>query len=379
MKPSVDILTEISTVAPEDWDALVDPNDPFCTHAFLSTLEASGSVGGASGWQPCHVVLKHDGRIIAGMPLYLKSNSYGEYIFDWSWADASERAGIPYFPKLVSAVPFTPASADRLLVHPDESREELEPVLADVALQLSEQLNAHSVHWLCTNKPAAPLDHLHRRETLQFHWNNPGISDFEEWLRLFKTKDRKKVRAERRKARAGVDKIECVHGKDLTNEHIAMIWSCYRDTISRKWGQAYMKEGFFRALQTTLAPLVRVFFAYKGTNIVASSLCFERGKHLYGRYWGATEDIDSLHFELCYHQPIEYCIQNGLTKFEAGAQGEHKLKRGLLATSVHSWHWLEHPGLHHGVGEFLAEEIAATQNSIARYNQHSPIKAPSPS
>lgn len=374
MKPSVDIVPDLSTINAIDWNQLVHPNNPFCTHAFLLTLESSGSVGGRSGWQPCHVVVKEGDRLIAGMPLYLKTNSYGEYIFDWGWADASERAGIPYYPKLVSAIPFTPATGDRLLVHPDYSRQELEPVLVNVAMQLTEQLNAHSIHWLCVSDSTPPSTNLHKRETLQFHWNNPGVSSFDDWLQLFKTKDRKKIRAERRKAHSGVDRIECVKGVDLTAEQISMIWSCYRDTISRKWGRPYMQKGFFEALKESLAPLTLVFFAYKNNQIVASSLCFERGKHLYGRYWGATDDIDSLHFELCYHQPIEYCIQHGLTKFEAGAQGEHKLKRGLLATSVYSWHWLEHPGLHHGVGEFLQNEIEATQQSVAHYNAHSPLK-----
>lgn len=374
MKPSVDIVPDLSTINSIDWNQLVHPNNPFCTHAFLLTLESSGSVGGRSGWQPCHVVVKEGDRLIAGMPLYLKTNSYGEYIFDWGWADASERAGIPYYPKLVSAIPFTPATGDRLLVHPDYSRQELEPVLINVAMQLAEQLNAHSIHWLCVSDAIPPAPNLHRRQTLQFHWNNPGVSSFDDWLQLFKTKDRKKIRAERRKAHCGVDRIACVKGVDLTTEQISMIWSCYRDTISRKWGQPYMKRGFFEALRDSLAPLTRVFFAYKNEAIVASSLCFERGKHLYGRYWGATDDIDSLHFELCYHQPIEYCIQHGLTKFEAGAQGEHKLKRGLLATSVYSWHWLEHSGLHHGVGEFLQDEIEVTQRNIVHYNAHSPLK-----
>jgi hypothetical protein len=244
----------------------------------------------------------------------------------------------------------------------------------DVAMQLAEQIGAHSIHCLCVRASKPPLSHFHKRETLQFHWNNPGVASFPDWLGLFKTKDRKKIRAERRKAQVGVDQILCVEGKDLSKEQIAMIWHCYRDTTSRKWGRPYMQEGFFQALNGPLANLVRVFFAYKDERIVASSLCFQRGKHLYGRYWGATEDIDSLHFELCYHRPIEYCIQHGLTKFEAGAQGEHKLKRGLLATSVHSWHCLLHPGLHQGVGAFLDEEIKATQHSIQVYNDHSPLK-----
>ena len=228
---------------------------------------------------------------------------------------------------------------------------------------------------MCTSESQAPTPTLHRRETLQFHWNNPQVDSFDAWLAHFKSKDRKKMRAERRKAHQGVDRIACVHGKDLTEKDISTIWTCYQETTTRKWGRAYLQHGFFRALNNTLADLTRVFFAYKADSIVAVSLCFERGQHLYGRYWGALEDIDSLHFELCYHQPIQYCIEHGLQKFEAGAQGEHKLKRGLLATSVYSWHWLEHPGLHHGVGAFLEEESAVTQQNIARNNQHSPLKS----
>lgn len=374
MKPSVDIVSDISTINPDQWDSLVDPNDPFCTHAFLSTLEYSGSVGQQSGWLPCHIVIRLGQRLIAAMPLYLKNNSYGEYIFDWGWADASERAGIPYYPKLVSAIPFTPASGKRLLVHPDEDSGKWETVLINVAFQLAEQSAAHSIHWLCIDRHHPPSEVLHPRYTVQFHWHNPDVDSFDAWLGLFKSKDRKKMRAERRKAQQGVSDIRCVEGKDLTDHQITTLWNCYQDTLSRKWGRPYLRQGFFKELNGLLAPLVRVFFAYKEEDIVAVSLCFERGKHLYGRYWGALEDIDSLHFELCYHQPIEYCIERGLEKFEAGAQGEHKLKRGLLATHVNSWHWLEHPGLHNGVGEFLAEERAVTLENIARYNLHSPLK-----
>ncbi len=375
MKPSVEILSTLEAISPLEWDTLVSPNDPFCTHAFLSTLETSGSVGQQSGWLPCHIIIREGERLVAAMPLYLKDNSYGEYIFDWGWAEASERAGIPYYPKLVCAVPFTPATGSRLLIHPDEDAAHWKPILVNVAKQVADQTNAHSIHWLCTDHPTPPDDSVHRRETLQFHWHNPQVSTFEEWLSKFKTKDRKKIRAERRKAKQGVDQIQCVHGKDLTDTQIATIWNCYQDTTMRKWGRPYLQHGFFASLNTTLASLTRVFFAYKDQQIVAVSLCFERGQHLYGRYWGCLEDIDSLHFELCYHAPIEYCLEHGLQKFEAGAQGEHKLKRGLLATSVHSWHWLEHPGLHHGVGEFLQEEIAVTQQNIHAYNAHSPLKS----
>ncbi len=374
LKLSVDVLENLSTIAPEEWDALVDENNPFCTHAFLHTLERSNSVGRMSGWLPCHIVIRDGEQLLAAMPLYLKNNSYGEYIFDWSWADASERSGIPYFPKLVSAVPFTPASGNRLLIHPSVDREEFSSTLIQVAHQIADETGAHSIHWLCVSEPEPPSTGIERRETLQFHWNNPGSTSFDDWLQNFKSKDRKKMRAERRKAQQNVDRIECLSGAELTDEHISIIWECYQDTISRKWGQPYLTREFFEDLNGSLSDITRVFLAHKSGSIVASSLCFERGQHLYGRYWGTVLEADSLHFEMCYHQPIEYCIQKGYSKFEAGAQGEHKLKRGLLPTAIHSWHWLEHPGLHDSVSTFLEDERSAVQSTINYHLQHSPLK-----
>jgi predicted N-acyltransferase len=377
LKPSAEILFSLSEVLPQEWDILVDPNNPFCTHAFLHTLEHSHSVGGQSGWTPCHIVLRDEKsqEMMAAMPLYLKTHSYGEYIFDWSWADASERAGIPYFPKLVSAVPFTPASGDRLLIHPTLDRNTIEPLLIDLAQQVAEQLEANSIHWLCVDSPNPPSQGLEARETVQFHWNNPNVSTFDEWLALFKSKDRKKMRAERRKAHTGVDRFEVLHGADITQEQIDLIWTCYQDTTTRKWGRPYLTYEFFQSLNQSLADLAIAFVAYKNDQMVAVSLCFKRGQHLYGRYWGTLIEADSLHFELCYHQPIEYCIQHGLSKFEAGAQGEHKLKRGLLPTAVHSWHWLKHPGLHNAVADYLNDERDAIQDNIQVYLQHSPLKS----
>ena len=373
LKLSVDVLEDLSNISPSEWDALVDKNNPFCTHAFLHALEISGSVGHQSGWLPCHITVREDQKLVAAMPLYLKNHSYGEYIFDWSWADASERAGIPYFPKLVSAVPFTPASGDRLLIHPSVEREQYSQTLIQVAQQIAHETGAHSIHWLCVNHDL-PSAGLEQRETVQFHWNNPDVQSFDDWLQHFKSKDRKKIRAERRKAHLAIDQIESLSGTQLTSEHISIIWNCYQDTTQRKWGRPYLTRQFFEELNQSLASITRVFVAKKSDAVIAVSLCFERGEHLYGRYWGTLIDADSLHFEMCYHQPIEYCIQQGHTKFEAGAQGEHKLKRGLLPTAVHSWHWLEHPGLHNSVSHFLKEERAAIRNSIQSYLQHSPLK-----
>ena len=376
MKHSAEIVPSLEEISPDDWDVLVSPNNPFCTHAFLSTLERSGSVGEKSGWMPCHIIVRDEhSRLVAAMPLYLKNHSYGEYIFDWSWADASERSGIPYFPKLVSAVPFTPATGDRLLVHPELDRDEMTISLINISQQVAEQLDAYSIHWLCVQNNTAPSKSIECRETVQFHWNNPDVDNFEQWLGLFKSKDRKKMRAERRKAQQSVDQFAILKGAEITQDQIELIWSCYQDTTNRKWGRPYLTYQFFQQLNTSLADIAVAFVAYKEGQMVAVSLCFERGEHLYGRYWGTLIEADSLHFELCYHQPIEYCLQHGLSKFEAGAQGEHKLKRGLLPTSVHSWHWLRHSGLHNAVAEFLQEERNAIKENIALYMRHSPLKS----
>ena len=376
----VKCIGPISEISHSDWDALGDSNNPFTTHAFLKALEDCGAVLPETGWQPVHLVVEKEGRIVAAVPLYIKGHSYGEYIFDWGWAEASERAGIPYYPKILSAVPFTPATGSRFLVGTASEADQkiYREALWSGMRGIAGSIKASSVHVLFnTAAEAAQLSEqkgcLHRI-THQFHWTRPDVADFEGWLSLFRSKDRKKIRRERLKAAAEVDSIAVLRGEELTSVHINTLWAYYRDTCARKWGEAYLKKGFFEALKTTLAPITRVFVAYKNDHIVATSLCFERGKHLYGRYWGCNDDYDSLHFELCYHRPIEYCLQNGLVRFEAGAQGMHKVKRGLMPTEIHSLHWLAHPGLSQAVSDSLVHEKMRIASEIDILSERGPFR-----
>lgn len=378
---NLEIIEDIQELNSDDWDRLCSLNDPFISHAFLSSLEQSHSVGRSTGWLPLHIAIKdQEGLLIAALPLYLKNHSYGEYIFDWSWADASERAGITYYPKLVSAIPFTPASGDRMLLsQPDNT--ELVDALWQGCRSIMEATKASSIHLLFTPEShqaqLCPKGFI-ARQSSQFHWNNSGLESFDHWLSLFKSKARKNIRAERRRAQANVDKIYWLTGAELTSKHCETIWTFYINTTNRKRGQPYLTREFFAQLNQGLADLTFVCFAEKDGEIVASSLCFQKGKHLYGRYWGCKETIDFLHFELCYHQPIELCIQKGWTKFEAGAQGDHKLKRGLLPNKTHSLHWLRHQGLHGAIDDFCKQEASDIDRQLQALALHSPLKPSSP-
>ena len=371
----VDFLESISDVSAIDWDILSDPNDPFTTHAFLNALEKSHSVGSKAGWLPIHVVLYQGETLCGALPLYLKNHSYGEYIFDWSWAEAAERAGIPYFPKLVSAVPFTPATGPRfLLAH---CSKEHQKKLWEGALYIAQAMEAHSIHLLFL--PEAQANSLQETEfmsrwTHQYHWTNPNVSSFNEWLSLFRSKDRKKIKSERKRAQQSVDKIYHLSGKELTSTHIEALWDFYQKTTSRKWGNPYLTKSFFTRLNQSLSDITIAFFAEKENQLIAGSLCFQRGQHLYGRYWGCKTYNDSLHFELCYHQPIELAIQRGWTRFEAGAQGEHKIKRGLLPTKIYSAHWIKHAGLQQGIERFLSQERTNMALHIERLAKHGPFR-----
>ena len=373
----VHVAESISKVAAEDWDKLADPNNPFVTHRFLQALEDSNSVGENAGWVPLHLLVQEEGELVAAVPTYLKDNSYGEYIFDWGWAEASERARIPYYPKLVSAVPYTPATGPRILTRQHN------PFLVNIAwkgmLSLAEATQANSVHFLFVpesqHQQLAQQKDVIPRLTHQFHRQNPNVEDFTEWLGLFTAKERKKTKRERKKAAASIDKIYHLHGSELTEKHIDDIWRFYQNTCMRKWGRPYLQRGFFDCLRTTLADLTIVFIAEKDGQIVATSLSFQSGNHLYGRYWGCRESFDTLHFELCYHQQIELCIKKGWTRFEAGAQGQHKLKRGLLPQPTYSNHWLRHTGLSAAVADAMQRERKYLLQEMEALRQHSPFRA----
>ena len=375
----VSVAETIHELTPLEWDALKHDDNPFIEHRFLAVLEDSGSIGSASGWLPRYLTVRNsDGVLRAAAPTYLRSNSYGEYIFDWAWARACQNAGIPYYPKVTAAVPFTPATGPRLLVHPQDDISAMRAVLGRAALTLAEATDCSSVHWLfCSEAEAGELrEHGYLvRQTHQYHWHNRGWQDFDAFLADLKRKRRGEITRERRRLNdAGVD-VVLLRGEELQLSHWQALHGFYRDTIARMGGIAYLTPSFFLAeAPALLAQRAVAVMARRNGEWIAGSLSFERGKHLYGRYWGRSVELPGLHFELCYHRLIEYAIEQGMTRFEAGAQGEHKISRGLIPSSTWSAHYLRHPGLREAVAEQLKQEGRAVRQQMDWLRQRGPYK-----
>ena len=372
------VIDALSQLSEPDWNALVSPDDPFTTYAFLRALEDSGSVGQGSGWQPMHVVAYDDTLLVGAIPLYLKTDSYGEYIFDWGWANASQRAGIRYYPKLTSAIPFTPATGRRLLLHPQAPPETVDTLVQGLQ-DLAEKTKASSIHALFLTKEEqdalSPKGFLPRL-TYQFHWENKvgsGYQDFDDFLQHFRSSIRKQTRKERRQAAASGLTLCVKRGSELNEAEWAALFHFYRHTAQDKHAIPYLTKKFFDLLRGPLMPYVVASLGLKGETPVAGSLAFQKGKHLYGRYWGCLESHEALHFELCYYQLIDFCIKHKLTRFEAGAQGEHKLKRGFLPSPTYSAHWLRHPGFAQAIADFLERETSAVQEEMAALLPHGPF------
>jgi predicted N-acyltransferase len=360
-----------------DWNSLVPstdgrPDNPFLDHALFLALEESGSATGRTGWQPQHLVLRGaDDRPLGLMPLYLKSHSQGEYVFDYGWADAFQRAGGSYYPKLQCAVPFTPVTAPKLLISNNDPS--LKAGLLNAAELLAERTGVSSVHATFVTEDEAGLAHdtgwLLRHDT-QFHWHNPGFDSFEQFLETLSSRHRKVTRRERRDALADGLTVRWITGADLTEEVWDAFFAFYMDTGSRKWGRPYLNRRFFSLLSAAMADRVLLILAYDGDEPVAGTLSLIGKDTLYGRYWGATRQVPFLHFELCYYQAIDFAVAHGLTTVEAGAQGEHKLARGYEPTTTRSVHWIGHPGLRAAVADFLERERNAVdqeQRVLANY------------
>jgi predicted N-acyltransferase len=375
----------VSGIPPAEWDALVDANDPFLEHGFLHALERSRSVGGRSGWQPAFLLARgrgaghaDDGRLLGAVPLYLKSHSYGEFVFDWAWAGAAGRAGIDYYPKLVAAVPFTPVTGQRLLVHPDADGKLVRAALVEGLRQAVAETGASSAHVLfCKPDESAALaaGGFSTRLGMQFHWENRSperYAAFDDFLGAFRSRNRKQVRRERAVAAGHGLRLATLAGTELGERDWQALEAFYTANVDKHDGARYLTPGFFQELRRHLAHRVVATFAYRGEQPVAGTLNFERGAHIYGRYWGCLEEREMLHFELCYYRLIERAVERGHTRFEAGAQGEHKLKRGLEPTATHSAHFIAHPGLRAAVDRFLDSERPAVEDQIASYQHMSP-------
>ncbi len=376
MSLQADLLNGMSEISAQDWDALACPEgraiDPFTTHRFLAALDASGSTGKGTGWQTRPLVLR-DGAAVAALPLYVKSHSQGEYIFDHGWAQALERAGGSYYPKLQVAVPFTPATGKRFLGDP-KWRE----ALLETAISIADQNSLSSLHFtFCTEEEAEALAGKHgllHRITQQFHWENNGYADFDGFLAALSSRKRKMIRKERETARASGLTIRSLTGAQIEPQHWDAFWQFYQDTGARKWGTPYLTRSFFDEVQRTMRDDVLLVLAFDGETPVAGALNFIGRETLFGRYWGCTQEHPCLHFELCYYQAIEWAIANGLARVEAGAQGEHKLARGYLPTPVHSLHYIADPSFRDAVARYLAEERRAVDEEIEVLTAYGPFR-----
>ena len=369
----VHVVGKASEISLADWNACAGPANPFAQGEFFRALEESGSATARTGWQPVHLVADgDDGRPAGIMPAYLKTHSQGEYVFDHAWADAWERAGGQYYPKLQAAFPFTPATGPRLLLRNAAAG----PALIRAAEQVTQSNKFSSAHatFLTPDQQALFRDAGWLIRTgEQFHWLNDGYGDFADFLAALSSSRRKMIRKERERAVAG---LEIVHltGADITESHWDAFWIFYQDTGTRKWGQPYLTRAFFSLISAAMGDRVLLMLALRGGQPIAGALNFIGDECLYGRYWGATEDVPFLHFELCYYQAIEWAINNGRSRVEAGAQGAHKLARGYRPTPVISAHHIPNPGFRSAVADYLARETKSVIEEIEYLDAHGPFR-----
>lgn len=362
----------------EAWNACVDDNEPFTEHAFLYALETSRSVGERTGWLPQFVIAWQGPTLVGAVPLYLKDNSYGEYIFDWAWAQGAARGGISYYPKLVAAIPFTPATGRRLLVRPGLARAPVLAALLQGVQKVAQTHDVSSIHFLfCTQEELDELTAAGYRARLsfQFHWHNrtpAPYQNFDDFLGAFRSPSRKQVKKERRIAASHGLRLSLRQGQEMSEREWEAVSKLYDENADKHGAITYLTPAFFAALRDTFANRIVTTFAYDGDKPVAGTLNFEKGAHIYGRYWGCEVEREMLHFELCYYQLIERAIVCGHSLFEAGAQGEHKLKRGLLPSFTHSAHMIFDPALDRAIAGFLTHEQNAVKQHVQEYTRHAP-------
>ncbi|MCQ4287719.1 GNAT family N-acetyltransferase [Pseudomonas stutzeri] len=352
----IQTITRLAELAPQQWDALLPDNQPFLRHAFLASLEDSGSVGGSTGWQPEHqLLLDATGLVQAALPLYRKTNSNGEYVFDWAWADACHRAGIEYYPKLLCAVPFSPVTGARLLGERDAAGQLLDELTSGL-----EEQGQSSLHVNFTEPDADAVlrdrDGWLERIGCQFHWHNRGYRDFQDFLDALTSRKRKQLRKEREQVSGQGIAFDWREGHQLDEAEWDFVYACYANTYHVRGQAPYLTRAFFSLLAERMPEAIRVVLARQGARPVAMAFSLIDAGGLYGRYWGCLAEFDRLHFETCFYQGIDQAIAAGLSRFDAGAQGEHKLIRGFEPVITRSWHYLVHPGLRAAVSDFLAQE-----------------------
>jgi hypothetical protein len=372
------ILEHIDDLPAGEWNRLSGTTQPFLRHEFLAALESGGAVGPGTGWLPQYLVARDgDGRLAGAMPLFRKSDSWGEFVFDWAWADAYRRAGLRYFPKLVAAVPFTPATGSRLLTAPGIERRPVVSALLDGALEHARETGASSVHVLFPDR-AESLELQERglllRKDCQFHWHNRGYATFDDFLAEFTAEKRKKAKRERRRvAEAGI-RFRILDGSEIDDRLWAEIMPLYGSSFWRRGREPYLGEEFFRLVARSMPGEFVVILAMAGRTAVAVAICFRSDQTLYGRYWGSAGEYHSLHFETCYYQGIEYCIRQGLKTFEPGTQGEHKIARGFVPAEVWSAHWLSDSRFFSAIDRYLDSERHQVDEYIGVVHEHTPYR-----
>ncbi|MBU3594398.1 N-acetyltransferase [Polynucleobacter sp. 71A-WALBACH] len=376
------VIHSLSEISEVDWNALLALDaGPFLKYAFLNTLEKSGCVGGKTGWQVAHLLAEDaESRLLGAMPLYLKQHSYGEFVFDWAWAQAYEQNNMTYYPKALSAIPFTPVRGPRLLVSPTSDQSEIQEILIAGLKALVTQNALSSAHVLFPEN--RELEELQKqgfmlRDSVQFHWHNQGYQDFEQFLQALTMKRRKNIRRERASVASQLITYRHVSGAIATADDWAFFYRCYENTYIEHHSSPYLTEECIQMLGTSMPENLHLIIAYRNEIAIASSLLVvdQLNSKAYGRYWGAIEHIPCLHFELAYYQAIEYCIKEGIAIFEGGAQGEHKMARGFLPTTLQSAHWIADPGFAGAVKRFLEREHEGMAAYVDELEQHIPLKS----
>ena len=379
---SVKVFSSINEVSSAEWDACAGSENPFVSHTFLKTLEDSLAVRAETGWLPQHVVIEDvSGKIIGSSPCYLKNHSHGEYVFDWGWADAFERAGGRYYPKLQVSVPFSPVTGPRLLVRNGEDKKRTRQLLTGSLIELANQHSVSSLHitfaledeWNDLGEMG-----LLQRKGQQFHWRNRNFKTFDEFLASLNSRKRKMIRKEREAANSAV-KIEVLTGDTLTEHHMTAFYGFYLNTVDRKWAHAYLNHDFFQLLRERMSDNIVLVMAQDTNDYVAGALNLRGPTTLWGRNWGCTERFKMLYFEACFYRGIDFAIKNGLSRVEAGAQGPHKISRGYLPSETYSGHWIRDTNFRHAVEDFVDRERLGVQQEMEALSELSPFRRPNQS
>jgi hypothetical protein len=375
----VETLSGVRELPAAEWNALVGDESPFLEWEWLASLEEAGCVGGKSGWTPRPLVVRQAGRVVAAVPLYVKTHSEGEFVFDWGWADAAERAGIPYYPKLLVGVPFTPVTGARFLVAAGEPRAEWIARLGAALVELCAESDLSGVHVnFCRDDEIEALREIgyELRVGVQYHWRNAGYACFDDWLARFRSKRRNQIRRERREVVESGVRVETLAGDAIPDALFEPMFRFYLATVrGRAWGRQYLNRKFFALIAERFRSRLCFVTAHADGEPIAGTFNVAKGDVLYGRYWGATRDVRNLHFEVCYYAAVEHCIARGLARFEPGAGGDYKQARGFDGEPTYSLHWLAEPRLRAAVGRFLEEERARTQGGIEWLREHSALKS----